>query len=35
MSPIRFFAKTVLPAPMNVIFLGELLIGYLIDLNSS
>ena len=30
-SPIRFFAKTVLPAPMNVIFLGELLISYVLD----
>ena len=26
-SPIRFLAKTVLPAPMNVIFLGEFLIS--------
>ena len=26
-SPIRFFAKTVLPAPMNVIFLRVVLIG--------
>src|ERR1700757_4109524 len=25
MSPIRFFAKTVLPAPIKVIFLRELL----------
>ena len=29
MSPISLFAKTVLPAPMNVILLGELLISYL------
>src|SRR5713101_7808263 len=27
-SPIRFFAKTVLPAPMKVIFLGELLMSF-------
>src|SRR5215470_9694067 len=26
-SPIKFFANTVLPAPINVIFLGELLMG--------
>jgi len=26
-SPIKFFAKTVLPAPMKVIFLAESLIG--------
>ena len=28
MSPISLFAKTVLPAPMKVILLGELLISY-------
>jgi hypothetical protein len=29
MSPIRFFAKTVLPAPIKVIFFGELLMAFL------
>ncbi len=30
-SPIKFFANTVLPAPMKVIFLAELLIRFSIS----